>query len=55
MKSNLIIRIIKAVGKALQGLKIKSKCCNSECLNNNIEIKEEEEHSEHIESIDSGY
>ena len=30
-KSNLIIRIIKAVADALRGLKIKSKCCNSEC------------------------
>ena len=34
-KTNFILKILSAVIKGLRGLKIKSKCCNSECVNNN--------------------
>lgn len=32
-KHNFILKIIKIVGRIFSGLKCKSKCCNSECLN----------------------
>ena len=32
-KQNFILRLVKMMINALSKLKIKSKCCNSECVN----------------------
>jgi len=31
-----ILKLVKSVGAMFRGLKIKSTCCNSECMNKNI-------------------